>query len=58
MEPNTKEIWDGLPSSAEDSIALVSIAISLKRIADQLNYQPDGDENLFDCIREISRKSW
>lgn len=35
--------------------ALVSIAFSLKRIADALNYQP-GPENLFDLIREIRSK--
>ena len=35
--------------------ALVSIAFSLKRIADALSYQ-SGDENLYDLIREIRSK--
>lgn len=37
-------------------VALVSIAISLKRIADALNYQPTGRDNLFDYIRDIAGK--
>jgi hypothetical protein len=32
-------------------VALVSIAISLKRIADALSYQP-GNENLYDFIND------
>lgn len=32
-------------------VALVSIAISLKRIADALTYQESAPENLFDHIR-------
>jgi hypothetical protein len=36
--------------------ALLSIALSLKRIADALTYQPVGSNNLFDFIREISEK--
>lgn len=33
--------------------ALLSIAISLKRIADALNYAPGQPENLYDIINDI-----
>jgi hypothetical protein len=37
--------------------ALVSIAFSLKRIADAVNYIPAGNSNLFDMVRTISEKN-
>lgn len=37
------------------SAAVVSIAISLKRIADALSYQP-GPDNLYDIVRGIRDK--
>jgi hypothetical protein len=36
-----------------DSAVRLSLAISMKRIADVLNYDPSVPENLFDVIRGI-----
>ena len=38
--------------------AFMSMAISLKRIADALEYHPEGSANLFDLVRVISEKHW
>lgn len=43
---------DGAGPDMPDRVALMSIAISLKRIADAITYQP-GPENLFDIVRSI-----
>lgn len=40
-------------AAAPITIAAMSIAISLKRIADALTYQPTGGENLHDMINAI-----
>lgn len=36
--------------------AIVSIAISLKRIADALSFQPGNRDNIFDYVRDIANK--
>jgi hypothetical protein len=58
MEPEAIRIFKdkGLHSVDSDILALTSLAISMKRIADQLTYQGAGDANIFDFIREISAR--
>lgn len=53
MEPEASRSVD--LGMATDNASLVSVAISLKRIADTLSYQP-GDESLYDLIRSIALK--
>jgi hypothetical protein len=55
MEPSSHEQFSG-PEDPH-KVAVVSIAISLKRIADAVTYQPD-QETLFDYIREIARRDF
>lgn len=56
MEPDAFNLPVGTTARSDTpDVALVSIAISLKRIADALHYQPAGDENIFDHIRTIAR---
>lgn len=60
MEPealkNVKGMHQDNSLFTVQSVAVVSIAISLKRIADALEYQPAGNTNLFDLIHRISEK--
>lgn len=55
MEPESHAQFSG--PEEPHKVALVSIAISLKRIADALHYTPVGDSNIYDFVREISRKN-
>ena len=50
FEPEANDYF-GEPAKSE-AVALVSIAISLKRIADALNYTP-GHYNLYDMLNDI-----
>lgn len=43
-------------AASPGAIAAISIAISLKRIADALNYQPIGNETIYDLLRRIADK--
>lgn len=56
IEPEaTAIIENSSKSEAYDvSVALTSIAVSMKRIADAVEYHPAGNENLFDLIRSIA----
>lgn len=54
----TKNRADLEPSASEivgtvDSAALLSLAISMKRIADAMTYQPTGGENLYDMLNAV-----
>lgn len=51
LEPEAKDGF-GCPSDA----ALVSIAISLKRIADAVSFQPTGPQNLWDHVNKIAER--
>lgn len=55
LEPDVfgllKKLHDGTSYSGIQTASVVSIAISLKRIADALTYQESAPENLFDHIR-------
>jgi hypothetical protein len=56
MEPTTELFIQ--PGASRNDQAMMSIAISLKRIADALNYQQVGSANLFDLVRAISEKNY
>ena len=45
-----------LDLSVTDAASLLSIAISLKRIADALSHQPAGDANVYDFLSRISER--
>lgn len=45
-------------SQEPHTLALLSIAISLKRIADALHYAPAGDANIYDFMREIAARNF
>jgi hypothetical protein len=59
MEPDAAGYASNFGNVQNDAntVAVVSIAISLKRIADALSYQAAGDQNIFDMIRTMSEKS-
>lgn len=52
IEKATEKACDTGAQTAS-AVMLVSIAISLKRIADALTYQAAGPENLFDIVNDI-----
>ena len=55
MEPDALKLMTDRDKSS-DMVGL-SIAISLRRIADALSYQPVGAQNIFDFVKTISEKS-
>jgi hypothetical protein len=61
MEPEAEEIvrtgaFGKAPAEVIHTVAMVSISISLKRIADELTYQKDSSQNLWDIMKRISEK--
>lgn len=67
LEPNAVDVVDHILKVAAmdtsesaipqelfvSSMTLASIAISLKRIADALNYVPAGEQNIYDMMNDI-----
>jgi len=41
------------PSKGQQ-VAIISIAISLKRIADALRYDPAGNRNIWDLVNDVA----
>lgn len=54
MEPEANNLF-GEPAKPEE-VAIVSIAISLRRLADAISYQGAG-LNIFDYIRQIAQSA-
>lgn len=58
LEPAALELMEASTPSRENALAVnsLSIAISLKRIADALHYTPEGT-NFFDLIGAIAERN-
>lgn len=54
MEPEAHANFSG--PEEPHKVALVSIAISLKRIADALNYEAAGTASIYDFLSRISER--
>lgn len=52
-EPEAAIVWKGSEPMTEIQAATISIAISLKRIADALTYVPAGEQNIYDMMNNI-----